>query len=329
MARLAVDLAGLRLESPILSASGTFGHGLEMRHFVGPGAIGAWVSKTVTRRPRPGNPMPRIAETEAGFLNSIGLENRGVEDYVERTLPEVAESGARIVTNVGGESVEDFAAIAAELDQRPEIDAFEINLSCPNVDGGKLPFSTVPAVTEQVIRGVREATRKPIFAKLSPNVTRIDEIARAAEAGGADGITAVNTVLGMAVDWRTRKPRLATVFGGYSGTAIKPIALRCALECVRAVSIPVVGCGGIACAEDVLEFLVVGCRAVQVGTASFSDPSLLAGLVRQLDALLEEAGVQDVDEIVGSLDRPPETRPGGGRPSPARRGGRGEAEPAR
>lgn len=320
MARLAVDLGGLRLESPILSASGTFGHGLEMRHFVGPRAIGAWVSKTVTRRPRPGNPMPRIAETEAGFLNSIGLENRGVEAYVERTLPELAESGARIVTNVGGESVEDFAAIVERLDERPEIHAFEVNLSCPNVDGGKLPFSTVPAVTEAVVRGVRAATAKPLFAKLSPNVTRIDEIARAAEAGGADALVAVNTVLGMAVDWRTRRPRLATVVGGYSGVAVKPIALRCAHECARAVAIPVVGCGGIASAEDVLEFLVVGCRAVQVGTASFSDPGLLASLVAELDTFLGEAGVEDVNDLIGTLARP----------EPARKeedGSRGEARP--
>lgn len=326
MARLAVDLGGLHLESPILSASGTFGHGLEMRHFVGPRSLGAWVSKTVTRRPRPGNPMPRIAETEAGFLNSIGLENRGVEAYIEGTLLEFAESGARIVTNVGGESVEDFAAIVAELDERPEIDAFEINLSCPNVDGGKLPFSTVPAVTEQVIRGVREATSKPIFAKLSPNVTRIDEIARAAEAGGADGLTAVNTLLGMAVDWRTRRPRLATVVGGYSGTAIKPVALRCAHECARAVEIPVIGCGGIGSAEDVLEFLVVGCRAVQIGTASFSDPGLLAGLVQQLDALLEEAGVADVNDLVRTLELPqPPPGPRSKRPE----AGRGEARTLR
>lgn len=335
MARLAVDLAGLHLASPVLSASGTFGHGLEMRHFVGPDALGAWVSKTVTRRPRPGNPMPRIAETEAGFLNSIGLENRGVEAYIARTLPEFAGAGARIVTNVGGESADDFAAIVERLDTCPEIDAFEVNLSCPNVDGGKLPFSTVPEVTERVIRAVRAATDKPVLAKLSPNVTRIDEIAQAAEAGGADGITAVNTVLGMAVDWRARRPRLATGVGGYSGTAIKPIALRCAHECARAVSIPVVGCGGISCAEDVLEFLVVGCRAVQVGTASFSDPSLLAGLVRRVDDLLESAGVEDVNDLIGTLAPRSSARAGAGdragHAGAATRGGhgRGEARPAR
>ena len=309
MARLSVDLAGLELSSPILSASGTFGHGLEMQHFVGPRSIGAWVSKTVTRRPRPGNPMPRIAETEAGFLNSIGLENRGVESYVERTLPELESSGAVVVTNIGGESVEDFARIAATLDGRSEIHAFEVNLSCPNVDGGKLPFSTVPEVTETVVRAVREATGKPLFAKLSPNVTRIDEIASAAEAGGADGVTAVNTVLGMGVDWRTRRPALTTVMGGYSGTAIKPIALRCAYECARAVSIPVIGCGGIGSAEDVLEFLVVGCTAVQVGTANFSDPALLAGLVGAMDGLLDGAGVSDVNEIIGTIGAAPATRP--------------------
>lgn len=304
MASLGVSLAGLALRNPILSASGTFGHGLEMQHVVPPSAVGGLVSKTVTRAPRAGNPMPRIAETEAGFLNSIGLENRGLADYVQRTLPEVAGADTVIVTNIGGESVEDFAALAAELDGRPEIDAFEINLSCPNVDGGRLPFSTVPRVTERVVRAVRDATKKPILAKLSPNVTRIDEIARAAEAGGADGLTAVNTVLGMAVDWRSRRPALNTVVGGYSGTAIKPIALRCAFECARSVGVPVVGCGGIRTAEDVLEFLVVGCRAVQVGTASFGDPALLAGLAAELGALLDAAGVGAVEELVGTLELP-------------------------
>jgi len=301
MARLAVEIAGLHLESPILSASGTFGHGLEMGGFVRPLALGAWVSKTVTLRPRAGNPMPRIAETEAGFLNSIGLENRGVTSYLARTLPEIAASGALIVTNIGGESVEDFAALAARLDGRPEIRALEVNLSCPNVDGGRLPFSTVPRVTEAVVRAVREATRKPIFAKLSPNVTRIDEIARAAEAGGADALTAINTVLGLGVDWRRRRPLLATVTGGYSGVGIKPIALRCAWECARSVAIPVIGCGGIASAEDVLEFLVAGCRAVQVGTMSFSDPGCLAELSARVGQLLDAEGIGDVNDLCGSL----------------------------
>lgn len=304
MASLGVTFAGLEFRNPILSASGTFGHGLEMRHMVPPERLGGLVSKTVTLAPRPGNPMPRICETSAGFLNSIGLENRGLAHYVEHTLPEVADADTLIITNIGGESVEDYAELAAALDERPEIDAFEVNLSCPNVDGGRLRFSTDPRVTEAAMRAVRDATRKPIFAKLSPNVTRIDDIARAAEAGGADGITAINTVLGMGVDWRSRRPGLNTVIGGYSGAGIKPIALRCAYECAQAVDIPVIGCGGIYSASDVLEFLVVGCRAVQVGTASFSDPGLLGELPGELERLLDDAGMASVVEVIGSLLAP-------------------------
>jgi dihydroorotate dehydrogenase (NAD+) catalytic subunit len=276
--------------------------------------MGALVSKTVTLAPRPGNPMARICETDAGFLNSIGLENRGLSHYIEHVLPEVAEADTLIITNIGGESVEQYAELAAALDERPEIAAFEINLSCPNVDGGRLRFSTDPRVTEEALRAVRDATRKPILAKLSPNVTRIDDIARAAEAGGADGITAINTVLGMGVDWRSRRPSLNTVVGGYSGAGIMPIALRCAHECVQAVDIPVIGCGGIRSASDVLEFLVVGCRAVQVGTANFSDPGLMDGLPDELERLLDEQGIDSVEEIIGSLLPPePPAQPHGGR----------------
>lgn len=303
MANLATALGPLILRSPILSASGTFGHGLEMKHFAPPERLGALVSKTVTREPRPGNPSPRIRETEAGFLNSIGLENRGVEAYIAHTLPSVAEADTVVITNIGAKSVEGFAELAALLDERPEIDAFEVNLSCPNVQGGKLPFATDPAVAERTIRGVREATRKPIFAKLSPNVTRIGELAVAVECGGADGITAVNTLLGMQVEWRTGVPGLATTVGGYSGVGVKPVALRCAWECVQAVAIPVIGCGGVGSAEDVLEFLAVGCAAVQVGTASFSDPGLLGRLAAELEELLDSTGVDDINEVRGRLGR--------------------------
>lgn len=304
MADLAVSLAGLVLRNPVLSASGTFGHGLEMRHVVDPSRVGGLVSKTVTLAPRGGNPMPRTCETEAGFLNSIGLENRGIRAYLDVTLPEVAGADTVIVTNIGGESLGEFAELAALLDERAEVDALEVNLSCPNVQGGKLPFSTDPAAAERVIARVRAATNKPVLAKLSPNVTRIGDIAVAAERGGADAITAVNTVLGMSVDWRTRRPGLNTVQGGYSGVGIKPIALRCAWECARAVDVPVVGCGGVSSAEDVLEFLVVGCTAVQVGTASFGDPGLLGQLPARLSELLDDAGIATVRELIGSLGGP-------------------------
>jgi dihydroorotate dehydrogenase (NAD+) catalytic subunit len=310
MARLDVQLGPIRLTNPILSASGTFGHGLEMRHIVAPELVGGLVSKTVTLRPRPGNPAPRICETEAGFLNSIGLENKGIDHYVRNVLPEVAQAGTVIVTNIGAERVEEFAELAARLDSESAVDVLEVNLSCPNVQEGKLPFATDPAMAARVIEGVRRATRKVVLAKLSPNVSRISEMAIAVETAGADGITAVNTVLGMRVDWRTRKPGLWTTQGGYSGTAIKPIALRCAFECVRAVEIPVVGCGGIFTAADVLEFLVVGCRAVQIGTASFGDPGLLARLAGEVEALLDGARIGAVEDLIGSLvlHAPPPTR---------------------
>ena len=302
MADLSVELASLALRNPILSASGTFGHGLEMEHFSSPGSMGGLVSKTVTLRPRPGNPAPRIHETEVGFLNSIGLENHGIEAYMREVLPRVADADTRIFTNIGGEAEQEFAELAGMLDEREEVDALEINLSCPNVGGGRLPYSTDPALAERVVRGVREATTKPIFAKLSPNVTRIGDIARGAEAGGADGLTAVNTLLGMAVDWRSRRPRIATVQGGYSGVGIKPVALRCAWECARAVSIPVIGCGGVGDAQDVLEFLVAGCSAVQVGTAAFADPALPGLLAERVGALLDAEGIASVRELIGALE---------------------------
>jgi dihydroorotate dehydrogenase (NAD+) catalytic subunit len=302
MADLSVELASLALRNPILSASGTFGHGLEMEHFSSPGSMGGLVSKTVTLLPRPGNPAPRIHETEVGFLNSIGLENHGIEAYLREVLPRVADADTRIFTNIGGEAEQEFAELAGMLDEREEVDALEINLSCPNVGGGRLPYSTDPALAERVVRGVREATTKPIFAKLSPNVTRIGDIARGAEAGGADGLTAVNTLLGMAVDWRSRRPRIATVQGGYSGVGIKPVALRCAWECARAVSIPVIGCGGVGDAQDVLEFLVAGCSAVQVGTAAFADPALPGLLAERVGALLDAEGIASVRELIGALE---------------------------
>ncbi len=303
MASLAVSFAGLALRNPVLSASGTFGHGLEMQHFAPPELLGGLVSKTVTLAPRPGNPLPRICETEAGLLNSIGLENRGVEYYLREIAPTMRAADCLVVTNIGGECVEDFAELAARLDAESAIDAFEVNLSCPNVQGGKLPFATDPRTAEAVLLKVRAATRKPLFAKLSPNVSDIGEIARAVEAGGADAVTAVNTLLGMSVDWRTGKPGINTVIGGYSGVGVKPVALRCAWQCVNAVSIPVIGCGGVASASDVLEFLAVGCSAVEVGTSCFSDPSHIARLPAQISALLDEAGFSDVAQQIGVLGR--------------------------
>lgn len=301
MASLAVSLGPLELRNPILSASGTYGHGLEMRNFSPPETVGGLVSKTVTLKPRPGNPHPRICETEAGLLNSIGLENRGIDAYLRDVLPTMATADTTVFTNIGGESLEEFAELAARLEDQAAVDALEVNLSCPNVQGGRLPFSTSTEMAEKVMRGVREATTKPVFAKLSPNVSDIGDLARAVEAGGADGITAVNTLLGMSVDWRRARPGLATVQGGYSGAGIKPVALRCAWAVAQVVDIPVIGCGGIGSADDVLEFLVAGCRAVQIGTSAFSDPGSIGRLAGEVEALLDEAGVVSVGELIGTL----------------------------
>jgi dihydroorotate dehydrogenase (NAD+) catalytic subunit len=304
MADLAVALGPLYLRNPVLSASGTFGHGLEMRHLAPPELLGGLVSKTVTLRPRPGNPHPRICETEAGLLNSIGLENKGIDAYVRDVLPAMRAADTVVITNIGGERAEEFAELAARLDGEDAVDALEVNLSCPNVQGGRLPFSTSAESARDVIARVRRATGKPIFAKLSPNVSDIAALAQAVEAGGADGITAVNTLLGMAVDWRARRARLATVQGGYSGIGIKPVALRCVWAAARAVSIPVIGCGGIHSAADVLEFLVAGAGAVQVGTACFSDPAHLGELPGAVGQLLDSAGFAAARELVGTLAAP-------------------------
>ena len=315
MADLAISLAGLRLRNPILSASGTFGHGVEMTPLVPFDRLGGWVSKTVTMKPRPGNAMPRIFETQAGFLNSIGLENKGVAHYEESVLPAVLKERAvhpetMVVTNLGGHSSEEFAELARRLDDQPGIDAFEINLSCPNVDGGKLPYSTDPARAEEVMALVRQVTKKPLFAKVSPNVTRVDEIARGCEAGGADGITATNTLLGMEVDWRKGRPRLATGAGGYSGAGVLPVSLRCAWQCAQAVKIPIIGCGGIRTAEDIMQYISVGCTAVQVGTISFSDPGILARMGAELSGLLDRENTsgkaKPLADWVGNLDVPPQ-----------------------
>jgi dihydroorotate dehydrogenase (NAD+) catalytic subunit len=322
MARLAVTLPPLVLRTPILSASGTYGHGLEMQHMIALESVGGLVSKTVTLRPRPGNPMPRVCETEAGFLNSIGLENRGIAYYVRELLPLMAAADTCVITNIGAERVEEFAELAAILDAEPAVDALEVNLSCPNVQEGKLPFATDPHMAARVIERVKQSTTKPILAKLSPNVSRIGEMAIAVESAGADAITAVNTVLGMKVDWKTGRPGLATVQGGYSGSAIKPIALRCAWDCARSVRVPVVGCGGIYTAADVLEFLVVGCRAVQIGTASFGDPGLMGRLASEVEALLDAHGIADVNDLVGTLRLPDAT------PRPAPESGARVAVPA-
>lgn len=291
----------LELPNPLMSASGTFGSGWEGRSLSPLTRLGALVSKTVTVAPRHGNPPPRIVETAAGMLNSIGLENRGADAFLEHTLPRMQSLGPQVIVNIGGETTAEFVELAERFGAAG-VSALEVNLSCPNVQEGRLLFSTRPQLTEAVMRQVREAAPAPVpvFAKLSPNVTDVVEIAKAAEAGGADGITAINTLVGMAVDWRRREPVLGRRIGGLSGPAIKPVALRMVHEIATAVGIPVIGVGGVTSAEDVLEFLVAGASAVQLGTANFVDPAVMVGVLDELERLVAEADTT-VRELVGSL----------------------------
>lgn len=308
---LQTSLGSLELDNPVLSASGTFGSGWEGRQFSDLGRVGALVSKTVTVLPRPGNPPPRIWETPSGMLNSIGLENKGVDYFVRETLPKMKElaasgrsaatRGPRIVINIGGESIDDFVTLAERF-CKEGADALEVNLSCPNVQEGKLLFSTDPRMTEQAVRAVKKVASVPVFAKLSPNVTDIVAIAKGAEQGGADGITAINTLIGMAVDWRRQQPILGRVIGGLSGPAIKPVALRMVYQLAAAVRLPILGVGGVRSADDVLEFVCAGASAVQVGTAMFTDPALMVNIV---DALREKlaAAKTTIRELRGALHR--------------------------
>jgi dihydroorotate dehydrogenase (NAD+) catalytic subunit len=312
-ALLEARLGPLVLENPVMSASGTFGSGWEGRAFRAAdgrtlAGVGALVSKTVTVRPRPGNPPPRIIETPCGMLNSIGLENRGADVFLAQTLPRMRSLGPKVVINIGGESVDEFVELCERF-CAAGVDALEVNLSCPNVQGGRLPFSTVPSMTEAAMRRIKAAAHPavPVFAKLSPNVTDVTEIARAAEQGGADGITAINTLIGMAIDWRRRRAEIGMRIAGLSGPAIKPVALRMVCDIARAVRIPVIGVGGITSVDDVLEFLVAGASAVQIGTANFVDPARMPALVGELEAALREAGTS-VRELVGSLTEAAEAR---------------------
>jgi len=301
---LGVQLGRLRLPNPILVASGTFGYAREMAGLVALERLGGILPKTITPLARAGNAPWRTVETAAGMLNSIGLDNDGVEAFVERHMPYLAGLGAPIIVSVAGHDYDEFVALARRLDGVPGVAALELNISCPNVSGG-VDFGASESMCERVVAGCRQACSTPILAKLTPNVTDIVAIARAAARGGADAVTVINTCLGMAVDWRRRRPMLGNVVGGLSGPAIKPIALRAVFQVARGASIPVVGVGGIATLDDVMEFLVAGASAVQIGTANFYDPGATMRLVDQLPAALAELGARSVSDVVGTL----QTRP--------------------
>jgi dihydroorotate dehydrogenase (NAD+) catalytic subunit len=296
-----VKLGSLTLKNPIITASGTFGYGLEFMRYGDLKSLGGICLKGISLAPRPGNPMPRIAETPCGMLNAIGLQNVGVEKFLTEKLPYIP-AGATLIANLYAQSAEDFGELAAIFAGQDKISALEVNISCPNVRQGGVAFGQDPVMAAQVTAAVRKrAGTKPVIVKLSPNVTDVTLIARAAEDAGADMLSLINTLSGMAVDIRTRKSRLANVVGGLSGPAIKPVALRMVHQVVRAVNVPVIGMGGIASAQDVLEFILVGAHAVQVGTYNFMRPDNAFRLVNEVAALAESLGITSWDEYRGSL----------------------------
>lgn len=291
----------LRLKNPVIAASGTFGYGLEYGAQLDLAALGGFVTKGVSLKPRDGNPPPRICETAAGMLNAIGLANVGLEVFLGEKLPKLRQLDTAVVVNLYGEAVEEFAELARRLTEAGGVAALELNVSCPNVKAGGMAFGCAPGPVGEITAAVRAASDLPVWVKLTPNVTDPVGIARAAEAAGADAVCLINTLLGMAIDARRKRPRLANVYGGLSGPAIKPVALRMVHQVSRAIGIPVVGLGGIVSGEDAAEFLLAGAAAVQVGTANFLDPAACVRVAAELEAFCAEQGVAAVSELVGGL----------------------------
>lgn len=298
---LAVNLGGLAMKNPVTTASGTFAAGMEYSDFVDVSALGAVTTKGVSLNGWEGNASPRIAEVPSGMLNSIGLQNPGVAHLKSEELPWLREQGATTIVNVSGHSFDEYVQVIEALEDAP-VDAYEVNISCPNVDAGGMTLGThVPSV-EKVVSLCREATSRPLIVKLTPNVTDITEIARAAEASGADAISLINTLLGMAIDVNRRRPVLARVVGGFSGPAVKPVALRMVWQCSKAVSVPILGMGGVTTGTDAVEFMLAGATAVAVGTANFMNPQATVDVIDGIIDYCEEQGVNDVNDLIGALE---------------------------
>lgn len=298
---LAVNLGGLTMKNPVTTASGTFAAGMEYSDFVDVSALGAVTTKGVSLNGWEGNASPRIAEVPSGMLNSIGLQNPGVAHLKSEELPWLREQGATTIVNVSGHSFDEYVQVIEALEDAP-VDAYEVNISCPNVDAGGMTLGThVPSV-EKVVSLCREATSRPLIVKLTPNVTDITEIARAAEASGADAISLINTLLGMAIDAKRRRPVLARVVGGFSGPAVKPVALRMVWQCSKAVSVPILGMGGVTTGTDAVEFMLAGATAVAVGTANFMNPQATVDVIDGIIDYCEEQGVNDVNDLIGALE---------------------------
>ncbi|MDO5552294.1 MAG: dihydroorotate dehydrogenase [Planctomycetia bacterium] len=302
-ASLAVQLGQLRLPNPILVASGTFGYAKEMPSLVHLSRLGAIIPKTITVDPRSGNRPPRTVETASGLLNAIGLDNDGLDEFIDYKMPYLASIGAPIIVSIAAKELDEAQIFGEALSRIPGIVALELNVSCPNVSGG-VDFGTDPRLCEKMVRILRRYTSLPFAVKLSPNVTNIGEIALACQEGGANMIAAINTCYGLAVDWRRRRPRLGNGCGGLSGPAIKPIALRCIHQIHKAVQIPIIGIGGITSLDDVMEFLVAGASAVEIGTANFFQPDITMQILDQLPNVMAELGIESLGELVGTLEMP-------------------------
>ncbi|MFW6387241.1 MAG: dihydroorotate dehydrogenase [Thermodesulfobacteriota bacterium] len=298
---LEVDIAGLKLKNPVMPASGTFGYGEEFASYLDLEQLGAIVTKGVSLHPKAGNPTPRIAETPAGMLNAIGLQNVGIEAFATRKIEFLQSVSTPVIVNFFGNTLEEYIEVAERLSGIPRVDAVELNISCPNVKAGGIVFGTDPATAARVVEAVRQKLKVPLIVKLSPNVTDISLMAHAVEDAGADAISCINTLTGMAVDVKRRSLRLANGTGGLSGPALKPVALRMVHQVVNSVSIPVIGIGGIMCAEDALEFLLVGATAVQVGTANLVNPGAMSEIISGIGAFLVQQGIDDVNAWIGTL----------------------------
>ena len=297
---LSVELAGVTLKNPVMTASGTFGSGEEYSEFVDLGRLGAVVTKGVANVPWPGNPTPRIAETYGGMINAIGLQNPGIDVFVKRDLPFLKNYDTRVIVNVCGKTTEDYVEVVERLADEP-VDLLEINISCPNVKEGGIAFGQNPKAAEAITRAVKEKAKQPVIMTLSPNVTDIAEMARAVEAGGADVVSLINTLTGMKIDINRRTFAVANKTGGMSGPAVKPVAVRMVYQVAQAVKIPIIGMGGIQNAEDALEFILAGATAVSVGTANFHDPCTTVKVVEGIRAYMEQYGVEDIHELIGAV----------------------------
>lgn len=302
MADLNINLnKGLQLKNPVLTASGTFGYGVEFQDFIDLERLGGFIVKGTTLKHREGNPYPRMAETPSGMLNAVGLQNKGVDYLIEHIYPEIKDIKTNILVNVSGSTISDYAATAEKINALENIPGIELNISCPNVKEGGMAFGTSCASAAEVVKAVRKVYHKHLMVKLSPNVTNIQEIALAAEAEGADSVSLINTLLGMAIDVKKRQPALSTVTGGLSGACVKPVALRMVWQVAKAVKIPVIGLGGIMCATDAIEFLLAGASAVQIGTANFIDPTVTLKVIEGINTYLEDNGFQSVKDIIGLI----------------------------